>query len=163
LVGARGLLDSCLGLEIEVEFAPIYRSQPLFGDISAFLQENDFEFVDFVSLRRWERSAFNGYGQCVFGDALFMRPPETLFRKEGVDISVLRRFIALCALYNRFDWIDTSLELAGERARPLTISECGLDAMETLRRRHARARTMTSFFDRMMRRLARGHSLHLMY
>ncbi len=76
LEGADKTLDQCLGLEIEVEFVRIYKDQPLFGDICAFLETKDLEFIDFTSFNRWERSQYREFGQCVFGDALFLRAPE---------------------------------------------------------------------------------------
>lgn len=42
LRGARQLLGSVRFLEIEVELNPIYRGQPLFGDVDRFLREHDF-------------------------------------------------------------------------------------------------------------------------
>jgi hypothetical protein len=40
--GAGGLLDDVRALDLEVEFNPIYRGQPLFGDIDAFLRARSF-------------------------------------------------------------------------------------------------------------------------
>lgn len=42
LKGGEQLLPGCLGLEIEVEFAPIYNGQPLFADIDLFLRRHGF-------------------------------------------------------------------------------------------------------------------------
>jgi FkbM family methyltransferase len=42
LRGAGGLLDRVRALDLEVEFNPIYRGQPLFGEIDAFLRERGF-------------------------------------------------------------------------------------------------------------------------
>jgi len=42
LRGAERLLGSVRALEIEVELNPIYRGQPLFGDVDRFLREHDF-------------------------------------------------------------------------------------------------------------------------
>ena len=38
LQGARAILDRCLGLEVEVEFNPLYEGQPLFADVDQFLR-----------------------------------------------------------------------------------------------------------------------------
>lgn len=82
LKGASTCLSSALGLEVEVEFLELYKDQPLFGDICKTLSEHDLEFIDFVNLCRWERTAHNGYGQCVFGDALFLRSPESMINES---------------------------------------------------------------------------------
>ena len=43
LAGAERLLsDSVLGLQVEVEFVEMYRRQPLFGDVDAFLRARGF-------------------------------------------------------------------------------------------------------------------------
>ena len=42
LRGAGALLDGVRVLDLEVEFNPIYRSQPLFADVDAFLRERGF-------------------------------------------------------------------------------------------------------------------------
>ena len=42
LRGAQQLLGSVRALEVEVELNPIYRGQPLFGDVDRFLREQDF-------------------------------------------------------------------------------------------------------------------------
>ena len=52
-------LSDCLGLELEVEFSQLYLNQPLFGDLKKFLNNKDFEFIDFTNLIRWERKVHN--------------------------------------------------------------------------------------------------------
>ncbi len=42
LMGAERMLTTCLGLEVEVEFNPIYEGQPLFSDVDRFLRERGF-------------------------------------------------------------------------------------------------------------------------
>lgn len=77
LQGAAGALDtSILGLEIEVEFSPIYKGQPLFADVDAFLRPFGFELFDLRPCY-WKRSAGRDlggpYGQLVWADALYLR------------------------------------------------------------------------------------------
>ena len=50
LEGFGESLNSCLGLEIEVEFAEIYKSQPLFGDIHNYLSSKGFYFCEFLDI-----------------------------------------------------------------------------------------------------------------
>ena len=110
LEGADKLLNDVLGLEIEVEFVELYTNQPLFGNVCEFLSKKGFEFIDFVNLCRWERAGFTAVGQCVFGDALFLRPPEKI---DYTDISVdkLSAYFSILLIYRRFDLIDTTLSL----------------------------------------------------
>lgn len=40
------------------------------------MDELQFDFIDFISIQRWERSANNkGYGQIIFSDVFFLRLP----------------------------------------------------------------------------------------
>jgi FkbM family methyltransferase len=110
LIGGRNLLNKTLGLEIEVEFTSIYKKQPLFGEICKLMNEYDFDFIDFVSLCRWERLAHNSYGQCIFGDALFLRSPENMI-KNHMEVESISKYLGICLNYNRFDLIDRMIEL----------------------------------------------------
>ena len=114
LQGAEGTLDQCLGLEVEVEFLHLYENQPLFGDICAFLQAKGMEFIDFTSFNRWERTVYRGLGQCVFGDALFLRAPEGLisaFEKGIFGIDHVKRYLAVLRIYSRLDLLKQTLNL----------------------------------------------------
>jgi FkbM family methyltransferase len=105
LRGADITLSECLGIEIEVEFAEIYRGQPLFGDVSKFLSKMGFEFNDFLNLCRWERNAFSGLGQLVFGDALFLRTPEHFLAQNPTNRKI-SSYLAVLVLYNRYDLLQ---------------------------------------------------------
>ena len=43
----KNKLKDCIGLEIEIEFSPMYINQPLFGQVNDFLRKQGFEFIDF--------------------------------------------------------------------------------------------------------------------
>ena len=73
LKGATQVLTNTVAIEIEVEFWELYEGQPLFGDISAFLEDHGFMFEDFVRLVRWPRPNGLGPGVLTFGQALFVR------------------------------------------------------------------------------------------
>ena len=108
--GASSTLESVLGLELEVEFLELYKGQPLFGDVCNTLSKNEFEFIDFLNLSRWERKRpRNGHGQCVFGDALFLRSPEFL-RDKNASVNSWSSYIAILIIYNRFDLIEVVLD-----------------------------------------------------
>jgi len=109
LKGAAKTLKSALGVELEVEFIDLYKEQPLFGDVCMKLSQHEFEFIDFVNLVRWERKAHSGYGQCIFGDALFLRPPESPIL-QSFDIDKWSAYFAVLLIYRRFDLIETALE-----------------------------------------------------
>jgi FkbM family methyltransferase len=109
LEGASSCMSSALGLELEVEFIELYKDQPLFGDVCKTLSQNDFEFIDFVNLCRWERNAHSGYGQCVFGDALFLRSPESMILRS-FDAKKWSAYFTILIIYRRFDLIEIALE-----------------------------------------------------
>ncbi len=80
LKGAKANLDLLCGVELEVEFAPLYKGQALFRDVDAFMDEKGFQLMN---LRRswWKRKKYTGYigsGQLVFGDALYFRKIDSL-------------------------------------------------------------------------------------
>ena len=113
--GAETSLKNCLGLELEVEFLELYEKQPLFGDLQNKLSKLGFEFIDFVNLCRWERNNFNGFGQCVFGDALFLKSPEQIFTVQDQDL--IARYVAILLLYKRFDLIEKCFLLMDKNQR----------------------------------------------
>ena len=110
LKGSERILTSVIGIETEIEFISLYKNQPLFGELNAYLQSQGFEFFDFTNLRRWERQHLSEYGQCVFGDGLYLKSPEGILEKDFSELKV-RKYIAILYLYNRFDLIELVLKL----------------------------------------------------
>jgi FkbM family methyltransferase len=105
--GAESSLEKVLGLELELEFLEIYKSQPLFGEITQHLHNKGFEFYDFVRLTRWDRdNIYNEMGQCTWGDGLFLRTPEYIIENYLNNNQVLKRYIIICLLYKKFDLIN---------------------------------------------------------
>ena len=100
LKGLGEKLKDCLGVEIEVEFSAIYRSQPLFSEIHNFLQAEGFYFSDFTNLARWERDSHEGYGRCVFGDGLWLRELDSLALENNEEYL---KYAAVCSLYGKVD------------------------------------------------------------
>jgi FkbM family methyltransferase len=123
LEGAPVTLSSCLGLHIEVSFQPIRDTQPLFGDVAKFLAGHGIEFIDFVTLLRWGRDAFDGLGQTVFADALFLRAPESLAKSlPGTQTATrtARVYLAVLTIYDRFDMALKFLDLLKDAGGVLT-------------------------------------------
>lgn len=82
LNGARSLLGrGVLGVEVEVEFSPLYQNQPLFSDIDIFLRDCDFSLFDLNMNDPWCRQfrhsspIFSNQrpGQLLWADALYLR------------------------------------------------------------------------------------------
>lgn len=116
LKGGLSIINSSIiGLEIEIEFTQLYKDQPLFGDVCAYLERNDYEFFDFVNLCRWERNNFTLFGQVVFGDGLFLRTPEIFANlldslPDEQARSKARKYIAVVALYGHIDLLPVCIE-----------------------------------------------------
>ena len=159
LRGASGVLDTCLGVEAEVEFLPIYTGQPLFGEVSAYLSTFGLEFVDFVSLNRWRRDRFDGHGQLVSGDALFLRAPEQdSWGSATADVIV--RYVGICALYHRYDLIRRLCQ-----AHPsVDLLPPQREAISRMERRFDRARRPTATAQSWLQVAGSGESVvHLTY
>ncbi|MCS6851433.1 MAG: FkbM family methyltransferase [Gemmataceae bacterium] len=92
LRGAERVLQGCVGLEIEVEFSPIYIGQPLFADIDPFLRERGFVLwrlsnlthygegsacllprQDSAAFENFEAKFPTGNGRLVWANALYFR------------------------------------------------------------------------------------------
>ena len=48
LSNAKRLLESCLLVQVEVEFVELYEGQPLFSDVDNFMRSRCFQFHYFV-------------------------------------------------------------------------------------------------------------------
>ena len=101
LKGASASIGNSLAAEVEVEFHQMYEQQPLFDQIFAFMKSQGFDFVDFITFYRFSPDINVGLGQLTFADALFMRSPELISKSS--DASVIRRYSAICAIYERGD------------------------------------------------------------
>lgn len=116
LKGANKTLEKTFGLELEIEFLELYKDQPLFGEVCKKLAEKGFQFIDFVNLVRWERKEYNSFGQCVFGDALFLKTPEVLDIKN-MDKSKICTYLAILIIYKRYDLVDSALDMLDEKLK----------------------------------------------
>ena len=119
LRGADQTLERVTGLEIEVEFLPIYKDQPLFPEVDRFTTGRGFELID---LKRyyWRKVGAHRYGagqkgQIVFGDALYFRTPEDICTEAGVDDERILRSLAVYMAYGYFDFADALFNLSSEK------------------------------------------------
>jgi FkbM family methyltransferase len=115
LKGSTVILESALGLELEVEFVEMYQNQPLFGDICKYLESKNLQFIDFTNLCRWERNAHNGIGQNIFGDALFLKSPEYILSIYSDNFNKIERYLSILVLYRRYDLIEIVLNGLNEK------------------------------------------------
>ena len=82
--GAAARLDECLCVWTEVEFVPLYREQPLFGDIDRQLRAHGLQFLGFEglasrALKSWPQgSRAPRLPQQLWADAVYVPGPERL-------------------------------------------------------------------------------------
>ncbi len=103
LQGAERTLAGCLGIEAEVMFNPLYRDQPLFGDVDRFLRDRGFVLWRLDSLAHYSEqpprllhhSGMTSYfdseaahvrsapGRLFWANALYFRDYTTLCCDDG--------------------------------------------------------------------------------
>ncbi len=77
---AETIANGVVACEIEVSFQPIWKDQALFYEVSRAMMDLGFELFD-LRPYYWRRSSeITGQvrGQMAFGDALYLRPPESV-------------------------------------------------------------------------------------
>lgn len=169
LEGAPRTLETCIGLHVEVCFQALRKNQPLFGDIARFLHQRGLEFTDFVSLIRWERDSFDGPGQSIFGDALFLRAPESLMglaNAEFMTAHSARVYLAILAIYERYDLALTFIEFLRGQGRALSVDDLERFSSIVSRRkaRFSRRFRFAAMIGRTFSRVAgQNYSFHYLY
>ncbi len=87
-----------LGVQTEVEFAPMYVGQPLFADIDMFLRDHGFLLFD-LSRYRVRRPTLAREvptrGQLLWGHALYLRAPDTLDENTQARLAVVAAILEL--------------------------------------------------------------------
>ena len=112
---AGGMLaDSLLAIRCEVSFIPLYKDQPLFGDIAGFLRPFGFVPMGFQELHHWRPSTRVKYhdapgpipaarGQLVHGDVLFLRDAHTMPDQGDAATGALLKLAFLALTYGYVD------------------------------------------------------------
>jgi FkbM family methyltransferase len=145
LEGARRVIErEALGFEVEVEFLPLYRDQPVFADVDAFARRHGFELVDLRPVY-WKLAAgVEGgglQGQLVFADALYLRAPDALdavlhapaLKDAERRRAKIARGLAVALLYGYVDRAAALLAAANDRG---LIERSESDRLLGILRRH---------------------------
>lgn len=113
LRGSRQILSTVLAVQIEVEFAPLYKDQPLFSDIDVFLRAQGFSLFD-LRQSYWKRarspiSSAYRKGQLLWGEAYYIRDP---FQNadQGISLSP-EQILKLACIADLTGFPDFSVEL----------------------------------------------------
>lgn len=131
LQGAREKLKTVLGLEVECEFFQLRKDQKLFYDVMKLLNDNNFEFTDFLVIHRWERDKFRFTGQPQHSDLLFLKKPEQIikeFNEKKIVFKIMLKYILILTIYNRVDLIKLILNHLDESS----ISKYSLNKLYSL-------------------------------
>jgi FkbM family methyltransferase len=141
LQGAGGLLDSVLGILVEVSFVESYRDRPLFWDVDRYLADRGLAFFDLLAHHYVGRSAspiaaqqlivfepklgqlVSSWGQLIEGHALYFRDPLARPSARRIDAP---RVIKLAALAEAFGQVEYAFELLGWLATRADVLETSL-------------------------------------
>lgn len=154
LHGARASIDRLIGVEIEMEFSPMYREQPLIWDVGKFLWDEGLEFIDFMSLNRWNVRNFRGPGTLMFSDGLFFRSPEWVAEKN--DVCLAGFYLSLTLSYSRLDLAGRLVSLY-----PELNSHRVAKLLRRLNRRLSLQRKVVSLIEMAIRPVMRGSTTYL--
>jgi hypothetical protein len=118
------LSSSIVGVKCEVEFAPLYEGQALFGDVDAFLRQHGFVLFD-LSRSRYRRAGFPDdaltRGQLLWGDAIYLRDYRC-FADAGNKLALFK--LGLLAAHLQFhDYALAVLESLLSKPEALTPAE----------------------------------------
>ena len=116
---ATARLAAAVVVQAEVEFLPLYRDQPLFGDVDRFMRDHGFAFHRFypensrvMSPLMVGGSPYAGFSQLVWADAIFIRD---VTRTEALDD---RQLLAMATiLHDCYGSVDVALRLLVEHDR----------------------------------------------
>jgi FkbM family methyltransferase len=125
---AHALASSGVGVEVEVEFTPIYKGQPLFADVDTYMRGLGYLLFDLKPCY-WKRAAGwkagGSYGQIVWADALYLKSIPALkemlaqLPAESRKSKILRA-ISIALLYG---YVDYALEIGASAGAVLTPEE----------------------------------------
>lgn len=118
LQGCNTLLRRVIGVEVEVEFIPLYEKQPLFSDVNGFLTGCGLDLID-LKRHFWKRTKDDNYGcrkgQLVYGDALYFRSPEQVLTMDEITSEKIIRSIFVYLAYGYTDLAQMLLDLASSQ------------------------------------------------
>ena len=108
LEGSNESLKNVYGIEIEASFFNIREKQPRFEEINNYLTKKNFEFVDFLTIIRWERNNYRFTGQPQITDLLYLINPNQIIEDYNINkiskINVIK-YIVILVVYLRVDYL----------------------------------------------------------
>lgn len=142
LAGAVHVLNSVSVIECEVEFLPLYKGQPLFGDVQVYLARLGFQLHKFLDIsgRTFRPLLFRqnpraGLSQVLWADAVFVRDVSRL--AWWPTDQILRAAVVLHDVYFSADLVlrllmEIDRRLGGVRAKRYVDAMSGVDLPMTM-------------------------------
>jgi len=152
LQGAKTLLaKSLVAVEVEVEFLPLYKRQPLFDQIHAMMMDNGFLLFD-LTRNRCIRSGFTAdietRGQLIWGDALYLKD----FRSLLLEQTRYHKLLALLLVAKELGFPDYSLSvLDGMLTSGVANNNLGLEVYQAVTDLRMTQRRKTRLVDTVAR------------
>ena len=126
-------LESLTVVELEVEFLELYKGQPTFGDVHAFMQGQGFRLLDLRTHRSYRNAEGQPYhylrkylntsagssalsAELVAGDALYIR--ESRVQEPAASVAELATTLCLLRLYGFYDLAFWLVEKAAREVNP---------------------------------------------
>jgi hypothetical protein len=72
LEGSRHVVKNCVGVQVEVEFSPIYHNQPLFADVDAWLRKQGFHLWQLTELTSYTEKR-KRIGRLFWANGIYFR------------------------------------------------------------------------------------------
>jgi len=116
--GSHRFMKHIFGAKVEVEFISMYKGQPLFRDVDAFMAEEGFRLID-LKRNYWKKKYFKDYkgkGPLAFGDALYLREPRDFLKAletstdPGYKRAKALKAVIICLVYKLYDMTAELLE-----------------------------------------------------
>lgn len=133
LEGAKKTLESAvIGLFVEVEFASVYKNQPLFSDVDIFLRKYGFQLAEVCRMKYWKRNIDNKFvksrGQLVYGDVLYLKDSfefkRALERNENRGKEFIKaKLLKAGVLTSLYDHMDHGFEILNEGIQDRVFDE----------------------------------------
>ena len=105
LKGSNKTLEHVVGIEIEVEFNPIYVGQPIYSEVDTYIRNLGFELMDFEPayyLRKENNRNYSSSGQIMFANAIYF--PNDQYLKEKINKDFLRKLVFTSLVYKKYDY-----------------------------------------------------------
>lgn len=120
LAGGENKFAAALVIETEVEFVPLYKQQPLFGDVHAHLSGQGFFLHKLIDVAgrglaplKPSHSPYAPFSQMLWADAVFVRDFSALSRYSNDDL--IKAAVVLHEAYRSIDLVAYLLAELGRR------------------------------------------------